>query len=356
MSEKAEDLAFGRWPEILQARGIQSSYFNGRNGPCPFCPDGGGKDRYRWVEKYGGVWVCSACTEGKYAGGFVMLMRHMGYLSFREAADDVRQYCKGGTGIKSINRDTRSKLSAPATNDQETAAHNRSRMERIWSEAQEVKLGDPVALYLSHRIPGLDFSLANIRFHPRLPYWVPPELPGERYRLLGNFPAMLAYAQAPDGSLAQLHKTYLTESGHKANVPIGKKTDLGVGVNSFAVRIAPSMGNTLGVSEGIETAIASSMLRQIPVWPCLNGPAMSEFELPPELAGIVRKVVIFEDADELKTFGRNADGSPRLRRPGSVYAQKLAARLAATGIRTMIIKSGKVGDDMADYWAARVAA
>lgn len=357
MNEKAEDLAFGRWPDILQARGMPSAYFAGRNGPCPFCPDGGGKDRYRWVgKKYGGVWVCSICTEGRYASGFAMLMRHMGYLSFYQAADDVRQYFKGGSAITAIPRDLRVAASAQASSDQDTAIRNRMRMERIWNEGQDVQAGDPVALYLNRRVSGLDFDLCNVRFHPALPYWVPPDVPGGRFELLGRFPAMLAYAQTPDGSLAQLHKTYLTVQGQKADVPVVKKTDLGVGSNSFAVRISPVMGNTLGVSEGIETAAASSMLRRIPVWPCLNGPAMAEFELPPELKRTVRKVIIFEDADELKAYGRNADGSTRLRRPGSVYAQKLASRLASAGIGTMIIKSAKVGDDMADYWAARVAA
>ena len=37
MSDKAEDLAFGRWPDILTARGMDSAFFSGRNGPCPFC-------------------------------------------------------------------------------------------------------------------------------------------------------------------------------------------------------------------------------------------------------------------------------------------------------------------------------
>ena len=58
MSDKAEDLAYGRWPEILQRAGMADTFFSGRHGPCPFC---GGTDRYRWSNKYGGVWLCTMC-------------------------------------------------------------------------------------------------------------------------------------------------------------------------------------------------------------------------------------------------------------------------------------------------------
>lgn len=355
MNDKAEDLAFGRWPEILQARGMSASYFNQKNGPCPFCPDGGGKDRYRWTQKkYGGVWVCSACTEGKYATGFNMLMKHMGYQTFREAADDVRDFFGANPNVKPIPREQRLAMDGSMT--PETVLRNRTRMLKTWDEGYEVTSGDPVDLYLNSRVRGLDFVPANIRFHPALPYWAPPPEGQDKPVLLGRFPAMLAYAQAPDGSLAQLHKTYLTLQGAKADVPLVKKTDLGVGVNSFAVRMLEPYGDTLGVCEGFETGCASAMLRDIPVWPCLNGPAMSEFELPPELRGQIKKLVIFEDSDELKAFGRNPDGSTKWRRPGSVYAQKLADRARQWGLRTLIIKSAKVGDDIADYWSAQAVA
>lgn len=352
MNEKAEDLAFGRWPDILTSRGMDPTFFNCKQGPCPFC---GGTDRYRWVaKKYGGVWVCNSCTEGKYATGFNMLMRHMGYNGFREAADDVRDYFSANPNVKPISREQR--LVEANNWTPEKIQRNTARMLKTWNEAIEVTYGDPVSNYMQNRVPGMDFMPANIRFHQGLEYWAPPPEGQERPVLLGRFPAMVALAEAPDGSIAQLHKTYLTPEGAKANVPLAKKTDLGVGVNSFAVRMLEPVGDKLGVCEGLETGWASAMLRDMPIWPCLNGPAMAEFQLPEYLYGQVKTLVIFADSDELKAFGRKEDGSTKWRRPGSYYAEQLAQRARLRGLRTLIIKPAKVGNDMADHWKTRVAA
>jgi putative DNA primase/helicase len=272
----------------------------------------------------------------------------MGYQTFREAADDVRDFFGTNPNVKPVPREQQIVLGGAMT--PEVVLRNRTRMLRLWDEGQKITRGDPVDLYLRLRVKGINFLPENIRFHPALPYWAPPPEGSDRPVLLGRFPSMLAYAQAPDGSLAQLHKTYLTREGVKADVPVVKKTELGVGVNSFAVRMLEPTGDTLGVCEGIETGCASAMLRDIPVWPCLNGPAMSEFELPHDLLGQVKKLVIFEDADSLKAFGRNQDGTVKLRSPGAVYAHKLAERARKWGLRTLIIKSARVGDDIADYW------
>lgn len=351
MNEKAEDLAVGRWPDILTARGMDPSFFSGRNGPCPFCD---GKDRYRWVQKkYGGVWVCSGCTNNKYASGFSMLMQHMGYSSFREAADDVREFFGTNKHIQPLTREQ-----WRAQNDEmtpEKVARNRSRMLRFWDEARDVAQGDPVYCYMQKRVPGMDFIPSDIRYHPALEYWLPPPPGQERPQLLGKFPAMLALARDVNGEVVQLHKTYLTVDGGKADVPLVKKTDLGVGVNSFAVRMMEPIGDRLGVCEGLETGWAAAMMNKIPVWPCLNGHALSEFVLPDELRGQIKKLVIFADSDELKTRGRPMDGVVKKFRPGSEYAAKLADSARRQGLRTLIIRPAKVGFDIADHWNSELA-
>lgn len=355
MNEKVEDLAFGRWPDILAARGMDRNFFTGRHGPCPFCPDGGGKDRYQWVQrKYGGVWVCRTCTEGKYSSGVNMLMRHMGYTDFVEAVRDVRDYFGTNGSVQPVSREQRIAMSGEMT--PEVIERNRARMLKLWNEARTVQEGDPVWQYMQKRVPGMSLALFSIRYHPALEYWAPPAEGYDKPVLLGKFPAMLAYAKAPDGSLAQLHKTYLTLTGDKADVPLVKKTDRGVGVNSFAVRMMEPLGDKLGVCEGLETGWASAMERGIPVWPCLNGPALAAFQLPDELKQQVKTLVIFADSDEMHRSGRNADGSDKFRRPGSHYASELAQNARRQGLRTLIIRPAKVGHDMADYWKEKVAA
>jgi putative DNA primase/helicase len=353
MNENAEELAFGRWPDILTARGMDPSYFSGKSGPCPFC---GGKDRYRWVQKkHGGVWMCNQCTVDKYGTGFAMLMRHMGYQLFRDAANDVREFFSSNTSIKPVPLAARAAMSNEWT--PERIERNRARMLKFWNEARQVTAGDPVDQYMQRRVPGMHLQLRNLRYHPALEYWAPPPEGHDKPVLLGKFAAMLAAAQGADGQLVQLHKTYLTQDGRKADVPLAKKTDLGVNVNSFAVRMMDISGDTLGVCEGLETGWASAMLKSIPIWPCLNGPAMSSFVLPEELRGQIKRLIIFADSDELKQGGRNADGTVRMSRPGSVYAEKLAQNARQQqGLRTLIIRPATVGDDIADYWNKSIAA
>jgi putative DNA primase/helicase len=52
-------------------------------------------------------------------------------------------------------------------------------------------------------------------------------------------------------------------------------------------------GDTLGIAEGIETALAASQLFHLPVWACLNAGLLQKWE-PPKT---VKRVVIFADND-----------------------------------------------------------
>ena len=348
MSDKAEDLAYGRWPEILQRAGIADTFFNGRHGPCPFC---GGNDRYRWSNKYGGVWLCTMCPEsgGSWANGFKMLMKHMGYRSFRDAADHVRAYFNGAAFSGEARRQAAPRPKSDPTADRE---RNLRRMHSIWEATRPITSGDPVDQYLKGRVPGLDFVPQMLRFHPALDYWAPPDDPNDRPVLLGKFPAMVAKALDPTGAFVQLHKTYLTEDGLKADVPIVKKTERGIGVNGFAVPVMPVPSDTLGFAEGIESALAAAMVRRIPVWPCLNGPSMAAMRVPDQLLDQVSRIVIFADHDALKALPpAGPDNSRRLRSVGSYYAEQLAARVRAHGKRVLVVKASRVGFDMADHWA-----
>lgn len=340
MNDRAEDLAYGRWPEILEHAGIDATCFNGKHGPCPLC---GGKDRFRWTNKNGGLWVCSGCTEDKYANGFRMLMEHL-TLDFRGAADYVRGYFNG-TGVRSgVMRKPKPESAA------DNAERNRQRMERFWAGARAIIEGDPVWRYLHHRVPGLSFQPQWLRFHPSLEYWQRPEDPDGKPVLLGRYPAMLAKAFDVHGRFVQLHKTYLTADGRKADVPIVKKTDLGVGVNGFAVPLQPVVGDTLGFAEGIESALAGSMVRGIPVWPCLNGPSMASFAVPEKLLGQINCAVIFADNDERRDVRVTGSAEWRKRSAGLHYAEQLAKSIRAQGKRVLIVKAARVGYDMANYW------
>jgi putative DNA primase/helicase len=343
MLPKAEELAYGRWPDILSAAGVASEYFTKRAGPCPFC---GGTDRYVWQEKSGGRYLCRHCTEATYKNGFDFLMRHMAYREFRQAADHVREFfglCPD-TERQEVNRVVdRLAREAPCRQTQEVdVAKAIARMERVFNEGYPVVAGDPVDRYLRARVPGLGRIPSEIRCHPALPYWALSSGPSGVPELLGNFPAMLVRGFAPNGDLVQLHKTYLTRDGKKAPVADPKKTDRGIGANSFALRLGQPDGDALGVSEGIESGLAASVMYDgMPVWPCHSSSILANFSVPDDLRDQVRKVIIFADSDERK----------RGRRAGQEAAATLAARLRKEGVRSMIVRPAKTGTDFADLAA-----
>lgn len=328
---KAEDLAFGRWSEILQSAGMSDTYLSGKGVPCPLC---GGTDRFQWVgKKYGGVYVCRHCTEGRYRSGMDLLMRHLN-CDFKDAADHIRSHF----GVN--NQDDARKFfeRSPAQPQGHASADPQkalSRMSRHWQGCNPVEAGDPVDLYLRRRVPGLQAIPAEIRVHPAMEYW---DSSGERPELLGKFPAMVVRGLDPDGHVVQLHKTYLTMDGHKAAVPFPKKTDVGVGSNSFALRMGLPSGGVLGVSEGIETALASSLLYGVTVWPCHSSSILANFRVPPSFMDAVSRVWIFADNDAAKNG----------RRAGQQAALNLAKNLKADGVRSLIRCPAKTGQDFDD--------
>lgn len=333
---KAEDIAYGRWGEILTSAGVDASYLrNGKQGPCPFC---GGTDRYRWTEKNGGLYICNHCTDGKYKNGFDFLMRHLG-ITFREAAQHVRDHFNISNGTQGAQAYKELAAKQPVAHYKPDPEKALARMRSQWDEAHPVTEGDAVDLYLRRRVPGLEAMPLEIRTHPALPYWQAPESPMERPTLLGTFPAMLVRGFDADDNLVQLHKTYLTPAGEKARVPHVKKTDVGVGSNSFALRLG-TPADVLGVSEGIETALASSLLRGVPVWACHSASILANFVLPKSMS--VRKLIIFADSD-VKKQGRRA---------GEQAASHLADRARRAGLRTLIMRPAQVGVDFADMVSA----
>lgn len=321
------------WVSVLKHAGAEK-YLTGKNGPCPFC---GGTDRFQFSLKKV-AWFCRGCPEG---GGppSDFLKRFMGYTSFQQLADHIRRfYGIEGAGTRSVPRPAvPPSPKAPRMDPERSLA----RMLALWAATQSVRDGDPVDRYLRHRIPGIKAIPMEIRIHPGLEYWDAPADPAGRPVLVGRFPAMVVRGFDPSGNLVQLHKTFLTSEGGKAAVKHPKKTDVGVGSNCFAFRLGDPVGDTLGVAEGIETALAAHLLAGHQVWPCHSSSILANFVLPVELRGKIKKVVIYADSDEIKN-GRKA---------GSAAAAALAARLRQDRVRSLIVRPAKIGADMADLVA-----
>ena len=194
------------------------------------------------------------------------------------------------------------------------------RAERTWEGSCPITPGDPVHKYLTGRGIVPDAWPEDLRTHPHLDYWE-VEKDGKPVRT-GIFPAMLAVVRNPHGRPVALHRTYLTEDGHKAPVPSPKKIMKVYDLAGSSVRLFTPRDGVLAVCEGVEDALSAWVLWKIPAWATIGTSGLKGF-VPPE---DVREILILADNDE----------------PGKRAALDLARRLEEIGKAVRIrIPSGQ---------------
>jgi putative DNA primase/helicase len=301
MKPSTKERAHGRWRQILPALGINDEFLSGRNCPCPMC---GGRDRFRFLDRRGqdgdGMWICNQC-QPKPRPAIDLAVAYSGR-PFREAArviDDIL----GDRVVPMVRREP------PADKAKDLA-----RAKACWRRGVSVRQGDVVDRYLRGRRAGLATYPSCLRISAREPYWNDGSV--------SRHPAMLALITDPVGQPISVHRTYLAADGaDKADLPVQRKA-----VSSFGpgptIRLAPA-APTMGIAEGIETALSAAKLFGVPVWSVMSDYGMATFEPPPE----VQHLIIFADQDE--------HGA------GQRAASSLAARLP---IRTEIKLPEQLGD------------
>jgi len=253
--------ASGRWLEILPVLGVDQKFLVNRHGPCPIC---GGKDRFRFSADAQGHFYCNQCGNGD---GFDLIAKVNGL--------------SNAGAFKAVNK----LLNIPPKIDNEAVTEdrrNRDAMNRVWSGAGRQKDSGPVSTYLKNRTGRLWPSI-SVREHANL------KLPVDG----SKFPAMLAKVVDQKGNPTNLHITYLTSGGIKANVSKNKVFMAGKLPDGCCIRLMPHEG-ILGIAEGIETALSASLIFGVPVWSACNAAMLSKW-LPPEN---VQKVIIFGDNDQ----------------------------------------------------------
>ena len=295
------EIATGRWPNILAHFGVAEKFMTGKHGPCPIC---GGKDRFRFDNKEGrGTWICSqSCGAGD---GFRLLELLKGW-SFREAAFQVEQIAGNVQQI--------------VVKEENDEAKKMAAVKRIWNETEPVCKGDPVWLYLNKRT-GIEIAPACLRFHPALPYI--------DHDQIDYHPALVARVTNYAGEGVGIHRIYLTSEGEKAPVEAAKKLLAGKALCGSSVKLGRVDGD-LDIAEGIETALAASMRFSVPVWSAINANLLEQW-LPPK---DVKHVVIFGDNDESYT--------------GQASSFALARKLKNKGFSVSVRIPETVGTDWAD--------
>jgi putative DNA primase/helicase len=263
------------WPVVLQLLGIAEQFLRDKHGPCPVC---GGKDRYRHDGKGRGMWICNQCGAGD---GFALLMKMHGW-SF----SDTRRKVMGAAGIAGDDSPPRAwPVTAPAAPQIEMARPTARVRDLLRSSCDPADVSDVRAYLASRHLWPLPAGCA-LKAHPTVEYW-------EEGQRIGRYPALIAPVRDIDGHLITVHVTYL-QSGRKiANAEPRKILSPLTGRTGCAVRLMRLDGDTLGIAEGVETALAAARLHGVPTWSALNASLLQKFEPP---AG-VRKVIVFADRD-----------------------------------------------------------
>jgi putative DNA primase/helicase len=322
-SKLIREIAYGRWPKILEALGINSVYLRNKHGGCPICREG--KDRYRFDDKEGrGTWFCSKCGAGD---GFRLLQLCHDW-SFPYALEMVARFL--GMQATNDNLFPPKHISYYLQNiqrtyqsvvlSQEVISQRRNNLRKVWQSARPVTIGDPVDCYLRSRGIELNVFPAALFFCPHLPYY-------EDKKLIGEFSAMLALVKDVGNQSVTMHRTYLGDCC-KADVLSPKKLMPPITpISGAAIRLFEPVDATLAIAEGIENALAFSIATNIPSWAAISANGMERIILP----AIVKNVVIAADND-LSGRGQRA-------------AHVLSQRLIAEGCTVRRVIPQKVGFD-----------
>lgn len=230
----SEDVARGKWIEILKDAGLDEALLDGKQRPCPMC---GGKDRWRFDDKeQRGTWFCNACGAGD---GYRLYMFLTGEKNFNKA-------------VQKVAKD----YGALEAKKQQQRRDNRLILNKLWKGSTHGV--SEITKYLAAR--GIDHVPAGVlggvlRFNQHCPW--------TNGGVTGYAPAMLARVFNGDGTPATIHRTFLT-----TDVPVRKMLMPHDGkLNGCCIPLGKPLENSLGVAEGIETALAASALnRGLVVW------------------------------------------------------------------------------------------
>jgi len=330
--------AHGRWLEILSALAPDLRPALENKPKHVGCPIHRGNERdglraYKNADETGGT-VCNTC--GNHPDGVQTLMWANNW-TFRQVLEEVDNYLGGVTYAVGVVHAPAIALKPERTEEEDRQV--REWLRRMWSESVPLThpSATPARRYFASR--GLPLPSGTVRFHKSL------GLKDRDNKYLGKCPGFISLVTAPDDEATPitLHRTLLTPDGRKVGEVrenVASKKLMSVpkekSLAGASIRLGLLDGPVLGVAEGVETALAASVLHGIPVWAAANAWMLEEF-VPPE--GIT-KVIVFADKDR---SGR-----------GETSARKLVESLWKRGIQATIeipnlpIEPGKKGVDWAD--------
>ena len=273
------------WKQLLVTLGVAEHLLNTQAQPCPHC---GGDDRFQtWVDNRTGEYrfTCRQCAYtkiGNETGDSIDLIRFITGWDFKTTMNEMRR------AIGVVDPSPRPNEAEELAKRKQETLERLERLKTVWVESRPI-MGTPAHAYLTNRgIPdSIIETLNDVRYSMVTGV-------GTRGELL---PAMLAAVRSKKGQIITIHRTFLTNTGFKAGINGGKNDKQLMPVvghkTGAAVRLTP-ITTTLGVAEGIETALSASILHGVPVWATLDAGGLKGLHVPEGL----ERLVIFSDKDE----------------------------------------------------------
>lgn len=289
--------ARGKWRGILSYLGVPDIALNGKHQPCPVC--GQGKDTFRFADNSVGQWFCGYCDPSNNNKlGFDMVKMFLS-VDNKQALTLIDEALGTRIEVKEeVKRDPRVSLN------------------RVFKLVRDTD--NDTAKYLASR--GLKPTSATKS--ATLDYW-------EDGKKVGSFNTMICRIVDRDNKPQSYHITYLKD-GKKANVKVDKKVMTPVDtITGGAIRLMP-FTDTLGIAEGIETALSCYKMFNIPTWATVSANGLEMFDPPKG----VKNIVIFSDNDGNYT--------------GQAAAYMGAKRLSKLGInvKVRVSKNEDFNDDL----------
>ena len=170
-------------------------------------------------------------------------------------------------------------------------------IDTLLGNVQETKSIDPVeslkdkCLRKFKRLPHLKDTGGQIYLNSRGIFNLPKN--GIRFNSVeGKFQSLYAIATNDNYDPIYLHRTLLDE-GKKADVEVNKKMlTLMDYIGSVSIKFT-GIRSTLGVAEGIETALSCNEIYKCPAWSTLNSSILKRFKAPMG----VEHLIVFADND-----------------------------------------------------------
>lgn len=280
----------GRWDQVLPGLipGLDLAVERGHQHHIT-CPFHGGANDFRIFQDFadtGGA-ICSC---GKWQDGWALLM-HARRCGFGEAKKMLIEALGGR--FDASNLPVRYVKVKDPEEIARKDAFNKKIVSQMWGEA--LPLTDdrsfPVRRWFFNRqLHEVRGPLTAVRCHPALDYFT------ER-KVVHTGPAMVCMMTDVNGRTCGLHRTWITEDGHKANVESVRRLTSSISthpIEGSAVKFDTDRHPVLMVGEGIESSLAARAIAGFPTWSAINQNQMTKLVIP----DYVEAVIVWADRDQ----------------------------------------------------------